>query len=506
MPRAARLLIEILAAALSTAIFLSVRYSNLRRHVKAEAGLWFMLVNAAAVALLNTWAFMPTETLGGVSWIVFVILVSSMIVSSPPRRILAASLVAASLEPLGVWLAHLRGTPVPSPLATLALCMPNYVAAIVATLPAHVFQRLGRSLREARDLGSYQLIELLGRGGMGEVWRARHRWLARHAAVKLIRPEVLGAGIGPDAQLVLRRFEREAQATAALTSPHSIRLFDFGVTDDGTFYYVMELLSGCDLERLVRKFGPLPAERAVYLLKQVCRSLAEAHARGLVHRDVKPANIYVCRVGLEYDFVKVLDFGLVKLEAPDTAQPLLATGHVRTGTPAYMAPEIIIGRSSVDRRVDVYSLGCVAYFLLTGRQVFEGGTSMEALIDHVHTLPVPPSQRTQRPIPPQIEQVVLACLDKDPDRRPQDAEQLLQRLQRCTGPAEWSGISAQRWWETHLPSLAGPLPLADALVRPTTWHEPAEYGTQDVTIAAPVVDNSTVTRLERWRSAFGRRP
>jgi serine/threonine-protein kinase len=338
-----------------------------------------------------------------------------------------------------------------------------------------------------------------------QVWPARHRWLARDAAVKLVRPEVLGAGISTDAHLVLRRFEREAQATATLSSPHSIRLFDFGITDEGTFYYVMELLIGCDLESLVRDFGPLDEERAIYLLEQVCRSLAEAHARGLVHRDVKPANIYVCRMGLEYDFVKVLDFGLVKLQAGETTPPLMTSDETRTGTPAYMAPEIILGRSGVDRRADIYSLGCVAYFLLTGRRVFDGGTSMDALIDHVHTPPPPPSHRTARAISRELEEVVLACLDKDPNRRPQNAEELLQRLQACTESARWSAAAAERWWQTHLPSLAGPLASVDAAPRTPTWHDPTEPGTQDLTAAPSVVSTSSTTPVDRLRSVFSRR-
>ena len=196
---------------------------------------------------------------------------------------------------------------------------------------------------------------------------------------------------------MLRRFEREAQATAALSSPHTIRVFDFGVTDDGTFYYVMELLAGRDLESLVREFGPVPADRAIYLLRQVCHSLADAHARGLVHRDIKPANIYVCRMGLDYDFVKVLDFGLVKFndQQRDASTTLMTGAHTTTGTPAYMAPEIILGEGEVDRRADVYALGCVAYYLLTGQLVFEADTPMKMFLQHVQTPPVPPSQRTE---------------------------------------------------------------------------------------------------------------
>ena len=207
-----------------------------------------------------------------------------------------------------------RWTPL-APAYVFLICWPTYASAFVAVVPARVLQRLGRRLREAQDLGSYQLIERLGTGGMGEVWRAEHRLLARDAAIKLVRPEVLGARDENEARVTLKRFEREAQATAALSSPHTIQVFDFGITEDGTFYYVMELLNGRDLESLVREFGPLPPNRVIYLLRQVCHSLADAHARGLVHRDIKPANIYVCRMGLEYDFAKVLDFGLVKMQA-----------------------------------------------------------------------------------------------------------------------------------------------------------------------------------------------
>jgi serine/threonine-protein kinase len=396
--------------------------------------------------------------MGHLSWVTFVILASSAIMPSTPHRVLTASMIAASLEPLGVWFAHLRGVAVPGIAETLAFAMPNYVSAVVATVPAQVFQGLGRRLREAQELGSYQLVELLGRGGMGEVWRAQHRWLARHAAVKLVRPEVLGAGVGIDARLVLRRFEREAQATASLNSPHSIRLFDFGTTDEGSFYYVMELLNGRNLESLVREFGPLPAERVVFLLRQVCHSLAEAHARGLVHRDIKPANIYVCRMGLDFDFVKVLDFGLVKVRQGDPLDTMLTSDHTTTGTPAYMAPETILGHGDVDRRADVYSVGCVAYYLLTGQLVFPTSTPMQTLVDHVHTPPVPPSDRTELPIPAALDALVLSCLEKSPDRRPQNAEELQRHLDGHHVRAEWTVAIAERWWKTHLPELSGPLP------------------------------------------------
>lgn len=266
---------------------------------------------------------------------------------------------------------------------------------------------------------------------------------------------MLGDPGSNDAAVTLGRFEREAQATAALTSPHTIRIFDFGRTVDNTFYYVMELLDGRDLETLVREFGPLPPSRAMHILRQVCRSLAEAHARGLIHRDVKPANIYVCRMGLEYDFVKVLDFGLVKLE-DRSRTPTLLTSPVTVGTPAYMAPEVIIGNGDVDRRVDVYALGCVAYYLLTGERVFDAPALMPLLMQHVRDEPIAPSLRTEQPIPRELDELVLACLQKDPGRRPADAEALLRMIPACrTDP--WDEDAARRWWEVHLPQLAGPL-------------------------------------------------
>ena len=257
---------------------------------------------------------------------------------------------------------------------------------------------------------------------------------------------------------MVRRFEREAQATSTLSSPHTIQVFDFGITDEGTFYYVMELLAGRDLEWLVRAFGPLPANRVTYLLSQVAPSLADAHARDLVHRDIKPANIYVCRMGLEFDFVKVLDFGLVKFHGRARATDSLATlDHTTTGTPAYMAPEIILGEADVDRRADVYALGCVAYYLLTGHLVFEAETSMKMLMQHLNAQPAAPSTRTELPIPRELDDLVLACLQKDPRQRPRSASELLRLAHECHTCDGWGPDQARGWWETHLPELSGPL-------------------------------------------------
>ena len=263
-----------------------------------------------------------------------------------------------------------------------------------------------------------------------------------------------------------RRFESEAQATAALTSPHTIRLFDFGVTDDGSFYYVMELLDGRDMATLVAEFGPLPPARVIFLLRQVCHSLAEAHSRGLVHRDIKPANIFVCRMGLEHDFVKVLDFGLVQVTRPEPgAGPDPVAGRARgRGRHAGVHGARDDRRPpQVDHRADIYALGCVAYYLLTGQQVFQGGTQMQALIDHVSTAPAPPSARAPAPIPRALDALVLACLEKDPARRPPDSLAVLQRLAECDGARDWSNAQAALWWQAHLPALSARLaPVANA--------------------------------------------
>ncbi len=482
-----QVVIDALAILMSVAMYFYVPYRGHSPQTKSDVSLVYFVLNAMAIAVLNTWARIPINDSMHLSWNTVAILVSSMIMPATPKKMLAASIIAASMDPLGIWVAHLRGLPTPSVVNTFVLFMPNYACAVVAVLPSHLLLRLGRRLRQAQDMGSYHLVELLGRGGMGEVWRGQHRLLKRGAAIKLVRPELLGASSEIDARNMLRRFEREAQATAALSSPHTIRVFDFGVTHDRTFYYVMELLAGRDLETLVREFGPVPADRALFLLKQVCHSLADAHARGLIHRDVTPSNIYVCRMGREYDFVKVLDFGLVKFNAPATERTLMTGAHTTTGTPAYMAPEIIL-EGEVDERADVYAVGCVAYYLLTGQRVFEADTAMKMFLQHVQAPPVPPSERTEMPIPRELDQIVLACLEKDPRRRPQNAEELLRMLRRCRFGAAWDHETARGWWQTHLVEFAGPLTVDDGNLFPSSSGPrsarplPEDIGTSDETL------------------------
>jgi DNA-binding NtrC family response regulator len=308
---------------------------------------------------------------------------------------------------------------------------------------------------EGLPLGSYRLLEKLGEGGMGEVWRARHQLLTRPCAVKLIRAEQLGEG---NREAAVERFRLEARTIARLSSPNTVRLYDFGVSESGSFYFVMELLDGMDLNTLVLRHGALPPERVVAVLRQACRSLGEAHAAGLLHRDIKPHNLFLCRLGLDFDVVKVLDFGLVKSLREGDAN-LTAEGSL-TGTPAYMPPERVLG-APADERSDLYSLGCVAYWMLTARPLFTG-EPMSIMIHHARTAPKPPSQASGLPVPERLEQIVLACLEKAPEKRPASALELWRLLGEVPLEATWTAERAESWWREHLPSLAGPGAASDS--------------------------------------------
>jgi len=263
---------------------------------------------------------------------------------------------------------------------------------------------------------------------------------------------MLGGNDRAVAAQAIARFQREAEAAAHLRSSHTVDLYDFGVTEDQTLYLVMELLEGMDLESLVRQHGPLPAARVIHVLRQVCDSLEEAHARGLIHRDIKPANLHLGRVGCRDDFVKVLDFGLVKTPSIGVEPSLATIEGVIMGTPAYMAPEMALGED-VDARADLYALGCVAYYLLTGEQVFTGDTVLKVITQHLQAVPVPPSERTALPIPATLEHLVLACLAKKPEDRPKTARQLAQSLDAING-ITWGEEEAVRWWSQHHPPQA----------------------------------------------------
>jgi tRNA A-37 threonylcarbamoyl transferase component Bud32 len=301
------------------------------------------------------------------------------------------------------------------------------------------------------QLGSYELIEPLGHGGMAEVWRARHVHLDRPAAVKLFRPGSWGAVGGDERAALLARFEREARATAALRSTHTIQIHDYGHTATGTLYYAMELLEGLDLDALVERHGPVEACRTRHILLGVCESLAEAHHRGLVHRDIKPANVFLARVGLRHDVVKVLDFGLVRsLEADAPMTRMTLDGRV-AGTPAFMPPEAMRDDSQVDARGDIYSVGCLAYWLLTGRLVFETETVLQMMLAHLERRPRPPSADSELTVPAALDALVLACLEKRPEDRPTTVRELAARLRDCPGVAPWAEVDAERWWRRHRP-------------------------------------------------------
>jgi DNA-binding NtrC family response regulator len=308
-------------------------------------------------------------------------------------------------------------------------------------------QLLDNNLR----VGSYSLIERLGSGGMGEVWLARHQLLARPAAVKIVREASLGGG--EDGHVRRQRFAREAQATSELQSPHTVQLYDFGITDGGGFYYVMERLRGMDLKRLVERHGPLAPERVVFLLKQACLSLSEAHALGLVHRDIKPANLFVCRMGSEYDYIKVVDFGVVSRHAREATSQITTAGMI-LGTPAFLAPELV-SSPSFDGRADIYALGCVAFWLLTGRPPFEADDPMSILLHHSQTPAPAPSTMSEETIPREMDALVLECLAKDPSRRPTTADLLWDRLDRMPVASAWNQRRARTWWEMHEPELIG---------------------------------------------------
>ncbi|MEZ0228994.1 MAG: serine/threonine-protein kinase, partial [Planctomycetota bacterium] len=435
-------------------------------------------VAGAFLVTMESWLVgsLIQEQILTISWVCVWIVLFPLVIPATPVQNVVASFLSASMGPLFLAICVFGyGSPVPSGPKLVMSFLPNYMSSAMAIVPAIAMYRLGRSLsvaeKKLKELGSYQLVERLGQGGMGEVWRAQHRMLARPAAVKLVNLDhqeetTLGR------EQLLRRFEMEAQSTASLHSPHTVSLYDFGRTNEGTFYYVMELLDGLDLESLVKKFGPLPPARAVYLVEQICKSLAEAHAAGMVHRDIKPANIYLCRLGLEHDFVKVLDFGLVQKakgctscskEGGDPSR--LTAANTIVGTPSFMAPEMAEGRPDIDGRADIYAVGCVAYWLLTGTLLFSGPdkTPMKILMDHVGTPPEPPSKRLGRPLPADLEAIVLRCLEKDPRSRPPSASELGRLLREAAVEGSWAESEARRWWQENLAELAAKEVDANAL-------------------------------------------
>ncbi|TNE51416.1 MAG: response regulator [Deltaproteobacteria bacterium] len=322
----------------------------------------------------------------------------------------------------------------------------NIVGREVALATGPVVSIDTSSLRgEGTLIGGYHLIAKLGEGGMGEVWRARHQWLKREAAVKCVR--LTGEMEEETKQVLLQRFHKEAQTTAQLSSQHTVRLYDFGIDPSGVLYYAMELLHGIDLQDMVDRFGPLSSERVCALFMPVCRALAEAHQHSLVHRDIKPSNIFICSLGLDLDCPKILDFGVVKDTTTQTLSHQNLPGHV-CGTPGFMAPELIQG-NSISGKTDIYALGCVMYWCLTGRMVFHADNPIALLMRHISEKPAPPSKFASSDISPELDEIILRCLNNDPSKRP-DALEFFEALENIKFSEPWTRQKSEIWWGEHL--------------------------------------------------------
>ncbi len=439
------------------------------------ATLWVGILHAWLVSVVVHFA--PGAHVAQFSMVLLQVIIAALVVPLPSKLLLSILLVDALSQPLTAMLAVRLGY---ASATQRELTVSWLGAAFVFALSA-VAARLIVQLRVdlTREMGGYSLVRLIARGGMGEVWEGRHRFLARPAAVKLLTAE--GASSSEVAsQTITRneqvsttarrhrgrfeRFEREAQATALLQSPHTVSLYDFGVSETGRLYYAMELLDGFDFQELVERFGALPPARVVYLMRQVCDSLGEAHAAGLVHRDLKPSNLFLVKRGIVRDFAKVLDFGL--LSTQDTSEGALsALSHDRAipGTPAYYAPEQALG-STIDARSDIYQLGCVMFFLLTGRTVFEGRSALGLVWAHANEPPKPLREVTPS-VPAELDEVVMRCLAKNPKDRPQSAEDLERALRSVTLEQPWSADQASSWWTEHAKDRALGRPTMEAALR-----------------------------------------
>ena len=375
------------------------------------------------------------------SWSVL-ILTYGILMPNTWRRALAILLPTACL-PYGLllWIRwHVPGVEAALDADKMGSLLPAPLAAVaIAVFGTYTIQAVRREAFRARQLGQYVLKTKLGSGGMGEVYQAEHQLLKRPCAIKLIKPSK-----ATDAT-VLRRFEREVQATAKLTHWNTVEVFDYGHTDDGTFYYVMELLPGLSLEDLVKYHGPLPPERAVHFLRQVCTALREAHGKGLIHRDIKPANIFAAERGGVYDVAKLLDFGLVRQQAAVDGDPGVTQAGAFGGSPLYMCPEQLKAYDRLDARSDIYSLGAVAYYLLTGRPPFVGDTPWDIIAAHSRD-PIEPPAQVNPAVPADLELVVIRCLAKLPANRFQDTTSLDRALVACQCAGQWTDERAAAWW------------------------------------------------------------
>lgn len=432
---------------LSLVVYLSTKSSKISAEKLEWIGALYIIcgclaMSVAEVSLLKE-GMRDKEGLSGMCiWLVMF----PLLIPAHPTKTLATAWAAASMLPLSYFIgAEYFGTPVMRTTFLVDWFSALYFCAGLSYVASNCVYRWGSELakaqREIQKLGSYELIEPIGKGGMGVVWKARHRALSREAAIKLIYNSKLEEANVDQMQHALSLFEKEAQAIAALGSPHTISLYDFGMTDEGNMYYAMELLNGPDLDYLVEAFGPQPAGRVAHIIAQACLSLDEAHNKGQLHRDVKPANIMLCKPGRRVDHVKVLDFGLVKLF--DDA--IICTDEIISGTSAFIAPESLLMEKQ-SPATDIYSLGCVAYWLLTGTTVFKNQTIEEDMQSHVKETAERPSMRLGYQVPEELEDIILKCLEKDPKNRFQSAEYLRQKLLECACCSDWTEQEAQNWW------------------------------------------------------------
>jgi len=382
----------------------------------------------------------------------FTVFTRALVVPSSGRRTAIVSTVLwVPMLAAAIWLAATSVQEIPGPAFVLGCLVFGAVAIVLATTGSRIIYGLRQQVSEAMQLGQYTLDRKIGEGGNGAVYRARHALLRRPTAVKLLLPDKVGAEN-------LDRFEREVQHMSQLTHPNTVAVFDYGRSPNGVLYYAMEYLAGVDLEHLVRLSGPQPSSRVIDILVQVCGALQEAHDAGIIHRDIKPANIILCERGGVPDFAKVVDFGLVKEIARDTN----ASAQVVLGTPAYVAPEAVTDPASIGPAVDLYALGAVGYFLLTGRRVFEGKTAVDICIQHVTAAPRPPSEVAPGRVPPELEALILRCLAKRPADRFASASDLAEALAAIPRAADWSRDDARRWWRERREREAAPLPSTAA--------------------------------------------
>ncbi|MEZ4339353.1 MAG: serine/threonine-protein kinase [Sandaracinaceae bacterium] len=458
-------------AVTSLALFATIRSGRLSTPTIVRIGRVWVVAVAFVISFSDFtdgwWTVGSNGGLYGVPMVTcWILLVPMILPGSTFQTVTLGAIMALAGGPVALFtVAQVLGLEAPAPHHYLDVVVTTGLAAGIAIFPARVIHQLGTAIRQARQAGAYRLVEKLGEGGMGEVWRAEHDMLARPAAVKIVRPAVLDQGSDDDLRRALLRFEREAQATASLGSPNTVVLYDYGRTDEGAFYYAMELLEGLDLEVLVERFGPLPSERVVHVLLQACDSLGEAHAAGLVHRDIKPSNLVLCHKGQHDDVLKVLDFGLVALRADEDREegdPALSQPGTVLGTPAYLAPEAITGGAPLDARADLYALGAVAYWLLTGRRVFEAPSMVAVLAAHLHETPRPPAE-LRDDVDPALSDLVLSCLAKSPSARPASADALADELSALRLAEPWTSARAKAWWDTHCPERRADPRASDAI-------------------------------------------